>query len=146
MMSLRDGRIVLILSLIFLCFAPACNRTENRVIVRILLPPGPSPFQEAVTRLAEVPLTTEKNRTIVPAWFPTQNQREYQRLLSLGVSQVVVFTTPDEIPADLRSERRYTTLRCSAGPSPCVAVVIPSASTDERRAADILLRQVGSRQ
>ena len=143
--SLRYGRLMLVVGLIFLCLAPACRRTENRVVVRILLPPGYSPLIEAITKLAESPLAMEKNRTIVPAWAPTQNQGDYQRLLGLGVSQVVVFATADEIPIGLRRERRYTTLPCSSAPSACVAVLIPSASTDERRAADILFRQLGPR-
>lgn len=125
----------------------ACRRNDNRVIVRILVPPSASAVREAITRLEVSQLTTDKSETVAPATMETNSEDRYRQFLQQVDTyrpQVVIAPKADDIPVSLRGETLYPTLPCSAGPSPCVAVIAPWATAPERRAADLLLRHIDS--
>ena len=144
--TVHYGRYLLVIVLLSLAnFGEGCKKREDRVIVRILLPPSSSPLEKAIINLESNPLQTDGGRTIVPARMVTKDDREYREFLQQAQTfrpQVVIVPTAADIPAPLQAETRYTTLPCSNSPNPCVAVVTPWATNNERRAADRVLRHL----
>ena len=125
--------------------AAGCRTKENIVVIRILVPPSPSALREAIAKLQYSPLTTDSGRKIVPATVETKDATQYRTFLEniqIYRPQIVVVPEKSYIPAQLKGERSYTTLPCSASSSRCVAVLTPWMSNEERGAANLILQHI----
>jgi len=131
-----------ILSLLVCCSA-GCRRKEERVIVRILLPPGPSAVREEIVKLEVYPLKTGTGKIIVPARTVTEDEHDYREFLQKAQAfrpeQAVIVPTAEDIPALYQGQTRYPTVPCTALPRPCIALAAPWASAEERQALEIVL-------
>jgi hypothetical protein len=127
------------------CLATGCQKKNNTIIIRILPPPSNSAVRYAIQKFEMHPLSTEKGEVILPATMEVGNDNRYQEFLQKIDTyrpQVVIVPAVEAIPAPLQRESRYATLPCSSAPSPCVAVIGPWDTAEERQAADILLRNL----
>ena len=145
-LSVHYGGYLLAIGLLILAtFGEGCKKREESVIVRILLPPSSSPVEKAIVNLESNPLKTDGGRTIVPARMVTKDDREYREFLRQAQTfrpQVIIVPTAADLPAPFQTETHYTTLPCSDSPNPCIAVVTPWATNNERRTADRVLRHL----
>jgi hypothetical protein len=110
-----------------------------------MLPPSRSAVREAIEKFEMYPLSAEKGEIILPATMEAGNDTRYKQFLQKIETyrpQVVIVPEVGAIPAPLDGESRYATVPCLAAPSSCVAVIAPWATTQERQAADILLRHL----
>ena len=135
---------VMLLSM--LSFGTGCRRSENAVVVRILLPPSSSAIREALANLQYSPLETVTGRKIIPATMETTDNIRFQRFLKdveVYRPQIVVVPTSNDIPAALVGQSTYATLPCSTLPSACVSVLTPWGTEEERQAAGVVQRRIG---
>ena len=126
------------------CPDTGCRRKqEEMLIVRILLPPGHSAVGEEIVKLEAFPLKADTGKTIIPATLATKSEGDYrdflQKLPTFRPEQAVIVPTVEDIPTPLRGETRYPTLPCTTSPHPCIALIAPWASTEERQALEIVL-------
>jgi hypothetical protein len=138
--------VALISCLVLVCFGTGCTRKKDWVVVRILLPPSSSAVRDAIVKLEAFPLQTDTGKPIYPATMETSDEHRYREFLQSVQTyrpQVLIVPSVEDIPAPFQGETRYATLPCSILPRRCVAVVAPWATTEERRAADIVLRRIG---
>lgn len=116
------------------------------MIVRILLPPGPSAVGEEIVELETSPLKVDSGKIIVPATLATRDERDYreflQKVQALRPEQALIVPTVQDIPALYQGGTRYATLPCTALPRPCIAIVAPWASIEERQAIELVLRRL----
>jgi len=131
--------------LTLLCLIAACKGKQGTdvVVVRFLLLPSTSPVGDAIVKLETYPVKTDGGKIIVPATITTIDTDKYREYLQDShIFQVLIVPTEADIPPRLKGGKTYATLPCSRAPAPCVALITPWATTDERRAADLVLQQL----
>jgi len=146
MNALRVGlRLVAFIALSALvCPDTGCRRKqEEMLIVRILLPPGHSAVGEEIVKLEAFPLKADTGKTIIPATLATKSEGDYrdflQRARTSEPEEALIVPTAEDIPTTLRGETRYPTLPCTTSPRPCIALIAPWATIEERQALEIVL-------
>ena len=143
------GNVRLLVCAVFastLPFGTGCRKSENPIVVRILLPPSASALREAVANFEYFPLETSTGRKIVPATMETTDNVGFQKFLKdvqVYRPQIVVVPTSNEIPAVLGGQSSYATLPCSSLPGTCVSVLTPWGTEEERLAARVVQRHIG---
>jgi hypothetical protein len=135
----------LIICLVLVCLGAGCRKKQDKVIVRILLPPAPSIVRNAIVSVEVSSLKMSSGQTIVLATMETKDDRHFREFLQNVQTyrpQALIVPTASDIPAAYQEGAHYATLPCLSTMGPCVAVIAPWATPEERVAADLVLRRI----
>jgi len=145
-MSYRRLLICVLLAML-VCFAGSCKRTEDVVVVRLLLPPGHSRIRDEVMGMEHSRPKMDSGRDIAPATIETMDDlqfRAYLKDIQVYRPQIVVVSTKSDIPLELQGQISHAVLPCAPDGRPCISVLTPWGTDEERSAASIVQARLWS--